>query len=322
MTPLVTRAAPPTPCAEALYVPLVQRVLRRRLTHTIFLYTHLYSLLHAGAWAFLYRSNTPNNNTVMSVLRWLGMGFLGGVLPVLLRAGAARRARRSHAALRALATRQPGLFLAATQTQTVLAALYALRAVLRDVFVIPFRDHYLTPATPARPTHPGALLAPLLLPSPSPLRFLSCFRVEVVASFPYSPPAPSFPYPPTLSSPPIPLLRRLLGATPVLARGLQIRNALANAKNTYERCANTAPDSADTTEAASAWMLFLPAPRKMPFVPPSRGFVPRLHRVGVGTVSANDAGFRPGVTPRLRRAAFHRAVGVVSAGDGGAKGGA
>ncbi|KAJ7256064.1 hypothetical protein C8J57DRAFT_1721618 [Mycena rebaudengoi] len=85
--PLVTRAAPPIPCAEALYVPLAQRVLRRRLTHKIFLHTLLYSLVHAWAWLFFHPNNTHNNFTAMSVLRWLGMGFSGwmcGVLPVLL----------------------------------------------------------------------------------------------------------------------------------------------------------------------------------------------------------------------------------------------
>ncbi|KAJ7256000.1 hypothetical protein C8J57DRAFT_1473092 [Mycena rebaudengoi] len=46
-TPLVARAAPSIPCAVALYVPLAQRVLRRSLTHTIFLYTLLYSLCSA-----------------------------------------------------------------------------------------------------------------------------------------------------------------------------------------------------------------------------------------------------------------------------------
>ncbi|KAJ7255921.1 hypothetical protein C8J57DRAFT_566948 [Mycena rebaudengoi] len=208
-TPLVTRAAQPIPCAEALYVPLAQRVLRRRLTHKIFLYTLLYSLVHAWAWLFFHPNNTHNNFTAMSVLRWLGMGFLGwigGVLPVLLVRKAfltvthtsaaspllllqnsfatpALRTRTLrtlqayvlsalsvlvlHAALDASTplfvrsrkhpwTPHPAL-LFLVGTQTVLAALYALRAVLRDVFVIPF-------SPPSRAPHPGALLAPLLLP--------------------------------------------------------------------------------------------------------------------------------------------------------------
>ncbi|KAJ7213777.1 hypothetical protein C8J57DRAFT_1255939 [Mycena rebaudengoi] len=101
--PLVTRTAPSIPCAEALYVPLAQRVLAT-----------------ASRTQRCRRTCSPRSAS------WRCM-----------------RRSTQHAALCALAehpwTPHPVLlFLAATRT--VLAALHALHAVLHDVFVIPFRD--------------------------------------------------------------------------------------------------------------------------------------------------------------------------------------
>ncbi|KAJ6586712.1 hypothetical protein B0H10DRAFT_2094665, partial [Mycena sp. CBHHK59/15] len=185
-TPLRTRAAPPIPPAGELYEPLAKAVLRRRLTHRIFLPTALLALVHAAVWlAWLGR---------FGAARVLFVGFHAYLTvthtsapspPLLLQKSLAPplrartlRALQTHvlSALALLAlhaavdpsmpvfvksrkhpyTPHPALLLLAL-SQCALAGLYVLRAVLRDVWVFPFRPPTRTPA-------PGTLLAPLLLP--------------------------------------------------------------------------------------------------------------------------------------------------------------
>ncbi|KAJ7255923.1 hypothetical protein C8J57DRAFT_1651274 [Mycena rebaudengoi] len=206
-TPLVARATPPIPCAEALYVPLAQRVLRRRLTHTIFLYTLL---------------NTHNNFTATSVLRWLGMGLLGwmcGVLPVLLVRKAFLTVTHTSVsspllllqnsfAIPALRTRTLHMLQAYVFSALSVLALHATLDASTSLFVRS-RKHPWTP-------HPALLflggtqtvLAALYATPRATPPDVARPRAKVVASFP----------PPPRARPPI-----------------QIQNPLANAKNTYGR---------------------------------------------------------------------------------------
>ncbi|KAJ7255986.1 hypothetical protein C8J57DRAFT_1517701 [Mycena rebaudengoi] len=212
-TSLVTRAASPIPCAEALYVPLAQRV---RLTtalpphaHNLPVHFPLFPLTHTSAPSPLL---LLQNSFATAALRARTLRTLQAY--TLLHA---QCARVLHAAL---------------CTQTMLAALYALRAA-----------------------YPPALLALLLLPAPAlPLALLLLALLGLVLRW-----SPLFPLPLPL---PLPLPRRLLGRTPVLARGLQIQIqdalALANAKTMtialqshLHRCAR-----------AGAVVVQLPCPRR------------------------------------------------------------
>ncbi|KAF7324567.1 hypothetical protein MKEN_00498000 [Mycena kentingensis (nom. inval.)] len=192
-TPLRSPTPAPIPPADQLYEPYAKSVLRRRLTNRVFLYTAVLAVGGAFVWAGLSSAIGvavglwAGGILPVVVLRkaYLTIAHTSAASPVLLvqkSLAASLRTRTLHAlqahllsALCVLAihatldsqlpifiksrrhpyTFHPVLFLFALN-QSVLAGLWVLRSILRDVWVFPFRRPSLIPS-------PGAILAPAFL---------------------------------------------------------------------------------------------------------------------------------------------------------------
>ncbi|KAJ7689308.1 hypothetical protein B0H17DRAFT_1180303 [Mycena rosella] len=161
-------------------------------------------------------------------------------------------------------------------SQTALAALYVLRAVLRDVWVFPFRRPALTPA-------PGAFLAPLVLPLAAlPLALVALFIVLPLAR---RVPILSFPLRP-LRAPRASVLR---SAGRAWALGVQTAGLWEAAAGVWGWAVGEMRSLVGLRiSTAFRTLLFHPSPHRLPSFPTAAPFLPCIPLLPSSRVPASS----------------------------------